>query len=63
MALAIAAAALLVLGGALLVYNHAYRAWPWSTYPNPLQACGRDFQPAGPNVSRASTCCPVVATR
>ncbi len=53
MVVAIVAVALLVVGGALVVYNHVYRAWPWSTYPNPLQACGRDFQAAGPNVSRA----------
>jgi hypothetical protein len=53
LAISIALVALLVVGGSLVLYDHVYRAWPWSTYPNPLHVCGRDFQPAGPSVTRA----------
>lgn len=37
----------------LLVSYLAYDEWPWSTYPSQLNACGRNFQSAGPPQTRA----------
>lgn len=37
----------LVLAAAvsLLLSRHLYKEWPWSSYPNPLHWCGRDYTP------------------
>lgn len=49
----IAALVLVVAAGALLMYRSADHEWPWSTDPNVLHACGRDFVPLGEPATRA----------
>jgi hypothetical protein len=31
----------------LLWSRHVYKQWPWSSYPDPLRWCGRDYAPQG----------------
>lgn len=31
----------------LLWSRHVYKQWPWSSYPDPLHWCGRDYAPQG----------------
>lgn len=38
---------LLVVAGMLVWSRLDTHQWPWSTYPNPLHYCGRDFMPDG----------------
>lgn len=45
-------ALLAFLVAAVISYGE-YQEWPWSTYPTFLQYCGRQFQPAGGEVTRA----------
>lgn len=42
--------ALVLLSAAAVIVlwsRHVYKQWPWSSYPNPLHRCGRDYTPEG----------------
>lgn len=37
----------ILAAGAVLWSRGHYHQWPWSSYPNPLSWCGRDWIPTG----------------
>ena len=47
-AIALVVAAAMVTAG----YRTHYGTWPWSTFPDQLRVCGRQFNPQGPGTTK-----------